>query len=142
MVLLAAAERAGAVAGGNALTGRVESLTVRLDHSTPVSLRCGSEPYFIIHSSAAPYRVDKILRCWDKDGQEVKVDDASDGKATVTTVKVGMSTLLLVKPLGDVCVEPFVNNAAMGTVLMLDRRRLVASRRIETVQRLGSEVID
>lgn len=56
MVLLAAAERAGAVAGGNALTGRVESLTVRLDHSTPVSLRCGSEPYFIIHSSAAPYR--------------------------------------------------------------------------------------
>lgn len=43
---------------------------------------------------------------------------------------------------GDVCVEPFVNNAAMGTVLMFDRRRLVASGRIETVQRLGSEVID
>jgi len=43
---------------------------------------------------------------------------------------------------GGVCVEPFVSNAAMGTVLMLDQRRLVASGRIETVRRLGSEVIN
>ncbi len=61
-MLLAAAERAGAVAGENALTERVECFTVRLDHSTPARLRCGSEPYFIIHSSTAPYRYVKPSR--------------------------------------------------------------------------------
>jgi hypothetical protein len=138
VVLLAAAERAGVVAGENALTERVECFTVRLDHSTPARLRCGSEPYFIIHSSTAPYRyvkpsrtdptskrvpahahapphmhttdvgagrcaqtirrVEKILRCWGKDGQEVKVAEASDGKAPVMNLTVGMSALLQVKP--------------------------------------------
>jgi hypothetical protein len=53
--VLAAAE-AGAAAGESALTARVESFTVRLDHSVPVRLRCGSEPYLIIHSAARPYR--------------------------------------------------------------------------------------
>ena len=49
--VLAAAE-AGAATGESALTARVESFTVRL----PVRLRCGSEPYLIIHSAARPYR--------------------------------------------------------------------------------------
>ncbi len=53
--MLAAAE-AGAATGESALTARVESFTVRLDHSVPVRLRCGSEPYLIIHSAARPYR--------------------------------------------------------------------------------------
>jgi hypothetical protein len=43
---------------------------------------------------------------------------------------------------GGVCVEPYVSNAAMGTVLMLDQRRLVASGRIETVRQLRGEVIN
>ncbi len=43
--------------------------------------------------------MEKILRCWDKDGQEVKVAEASDdGKAPVMNLTVGMSTLLKVKP--------------------------------------------
>jgi len=44
-------------------------------------------------------RVEKILRCWDKDGQEVKIAEAADdGKAPVMNLTVGMSTLLQVKP--------------------------------------------
>jgi hypothetical protein len=43
--------------------------------------------------------VEKILRCWDKDGQEVKIAEAADdGKAPVMNLTVGMSTLLQVKP--------------------------------------------
>ncbi|ELR11258.1 uncharacterized protein ACA1_127090, partial [Acanthamoeba castellanii str. Neff] len=87
-MVLAAAE-----AGESALTARVESFTVRLDHSVPVRLRCGSEPYLIIHSAARPYRVEKVLKCWDKDGQEVEVS-----KAEIVVPK-GTSTLVQVKPI-------------------------------------------
>ncbi len=36
---------------------------------------------------------------------------------------------------GDVYVEPFASNAALGTVLVTDQHRIAASGRIESVQR-------
>jgi hypothetical protein len=113
--------------------------------------------------------VEKILKRWDKEGLEVKLDEA-DSKAKIQVDK-SMTTLVLVKPLvrcrprlalfldvpasspsrkdltrrcsrahhraqGDVYVESFDSCGALGTVLVLLARRLAASGRIESVQRI------
>jgi hypothetical protein len=44
------------------------------------------------------HRVEKILNCWDEDGQEVKKFDPSDSEAVIKVDK-GMTTLVLVTPL-------------------------------------------
>jgi hypothetical protein len=42
--------------------------------------------------------VEKILQCWDKEGQEVKLLEEADSQVVIRVDK-GMTTLVLVKPL-------------------------------------------
>ncbi|ELR14827.1 elongation factor Tu GTP binding domain containing protein [Acanthamoeba castellanii str. Neff] len=123
------------LAAENALeASRIESFTVRLVHSVPMNLRCGIAPLFILHTASLPCRVEKIISLWTE-GQEVPVEE--DGKAAVIRVDRGMSTLVQVKPLGDVFVEPYARNAALGTVLVSDMGPITAYGRIESVFRHG-----
>jgi hypothetical protein len=56
-VVLTAGTASGLAAGGSAQkSGRVESFTVRLEHTFAFGLRCGFTPTFIIHSATVPCR--------------------------------------------------------------------------------------
>ncbi len=102
-------------------------------------------------------RVEKIISFWSE-GQEVRVEE--DGKAAAIHVDQGMSSLVQVKPLversrlqpfvctplsdrclptaqGDVFVEPYARNPALGTVLVSGMGPVTAHGRIESVFRQG-----
>lgn len=102
-------------------------------------------------------RIEKIISFWIE-GQEVQVEE--DGKAAAIHVDQGMSSLVQVKPLversrlqpfvctplsdrclptaqGDVFVEPYARNPALGTVLVSGMGPVTAHGRIESVFRQG-----
>jgi hypothetical protein len=164
-VVLTAAAEPGVATGKSAQKSRVESFTVRFEHTLALGLHCGFTPTFFVQSASRPCRyahmlslkrsslprrwrrrkhsrtdysrdkrsqlcmrarrVEKILKWWDKDGQEVKFDPSSDSKAVIQVDK-GMTTLLLVKPLVR-CSPPLMSmnppSLAKRAVTSLIRRR-------------------
>lgn len=133
----AARRRRHAVSRGVVLAGKpiapVASFTVHLKlaaHS-PV-LRCGHVPFCLIHSASLPCRVEKVLVQWDQHGKEVEclVENGKRGVA-----HEGCRARVILKPMGDVYVEPYSHNPALGTVLVVHSdHRVVAVGRVETVQ--------
>ncbi|ELR18901.1 elongation factor Tu GTP binding domain containing protein [Acanthamoeba castellanii str. Neff] len=77
-------------------------------------------------------RVEQVIKCWNEEGQEEKVEDGEGAQAGVK-VRKGVITLVLIKPLGYVHVEPFERNAVLGTVLLIDHLHIQASGQIVSI---------
>ncbi len=134
-------------------SGALVSDGLALRHRSPLH-----HPYSLTSLSVRTSdRIEKIISFWIE-GQEVRVEE--DGKADAIHVDQGMSSLVQVKPLversrlqpfvctplsdrclptaqGDVFVEPYARNAALGTVLVSDMGPITAHGRIESVFRQG-----
>lgn len=118
--------------GGPPALGVVQSFTVRLTHETALHLRRGYTLTGAIHTASLPCRVEQVIKCWNEEGQEEKVEDGEGAQAGVK-VRKGVITLVLIKPLGYVHVEPFERNAVLGTVLLIDHLHIQASGQIVSI---------